>query len=153
MSNTYDTDTSTLSDEEREILAFWMKQERQEKLLSQQIKPRQSTDSPPLSFAQQRLWVVEQMADTGAAYSLSLGLRISGPLRIDVLEKSLGEILRRHEVLRSSIDLKDGEPIQLIHPPAPVQVEFTDLSKVKAEKAESKSIEKEKEIRSDRRTR
>ncbi|MCP4701327.1 MAG: amino acid adenylation domain-containing protein, partial [Gammaproteobacteria bacterium] len=81
----------------------------------------------PLSHAQQRLWFLEQMEGETAAYNVPLALRFNGALVPDVLQRSLREIVRRHESLRTVFPSTDGEPLQRIaaelNPPLPV----TDL--------------------------
>jgi amino acid adenylation domain-containing protein len=81
----------------------------------------------PLSFAQQRLWFIDQLDPGHPAYNMPGAVRLSGLLDHAVLEKSLSEIVRRHEALRTSFPLKDGGPIQFIAPPAPLDVPVTDL--------------------------
>jgi ubiquinone/menaquinone biosynthesis C-methylase UbiE/acyl carrier protein len=72
-----------------------------------------SRDVPlPLSFAQQRLWLAEQYKPGTAIYSIPVGLRLRGPLNLASLERSIQEIVRRHESLRSAILPNSGEPVQ-----------------------------------------
>src|SRR5947207_1080349 len=68
----------------------------------------------PLSFAQQRLWFLEQWEPGSPFYNIPLALRLTGPLQLSVLEQSLNELLRRHEALRTSFALREGQPVQLI---------------------------------------
>src|SRR5689334_24838147 len=68
----------------------------------------------PLSFAQQRLWFLHLLDPQTAAYNMPFALRLSGQLDISALERTLNEIVRRHEVLRTTFDALDGEPVQLI---------------------------------------
>jgi len=76
-------------------------------------------DRMPLSFAQQRLWFLEQWQPGGAVYNLSGALRIRGRLRVEILAGALAEILRRHESLRTTFPASDGEPAQIVHPASP----------------------------------
>src|SRR6185436_16137274 len=63
--------------------------------------PRRSvSEACPLSFAQQRLWVLDQLEPGNPAYNMRAALHLSGTLSIEALEHSLGEILRRHDALR-----------------------------------------------------
>ncbi|HEU4562176.1 MAG TPA: amino acid adenylation domain-containing protein, partial [Longimicrobium sp.] len=75
----------------------------------------------PLSFAQQRLWVLMQLGST-AAYNIAEAVRLTGPLDDRVLEYALTEIVRRHEPLRTRIELRDGEPVQVVLPARPVRL-------------------------------
>ncbi|HEY7415443.1 MAG TPA: condensation domain-containing protein, partial [Ktedonobacteraceae bacterium] len=63
----------------------------------------------PLSFAQQRLWLHGQLDPTGYLYVVPLALRLKGSLQVDALETSLQEIMRRHETLRTTFEMRDGE--------------------------------------------
>ncbi|HEU4556219.1 MAG TPA: amino acid adenylation domain-containing protein, partial [Longimicrobium sp.] len=70
----------------------------------------------PLSFAQQRLWFLEQMGNLGSAYHISGSLRLRGDLDRAALVRSLDRIVARHEALRTSFAMADGEPVQQIAP-------------------------------------
>ncbi|WP_146210353.1 non-ribosomal peptide synthetase, partial [Vitiosangium sp. GDMCC 1.1324] len=76
--------------------------------------PREGT--LPLSFAQQRLWFIEQFAPGGFAYNLPYVTRLKGSLDVAVLERSLSEIVRRHEALRTTFAEVEGQPVQRIAP-------------------------------------
>jgi nonribosomal peptide synthetase DhbF len=82
----------------------------------------------PLSFAQQRLWFLHQLAPTASAYNLPCTLRLTGPLDVAALEQSLDEIIRRHEALRTTFAASDEGPIQLVGPAYPVRLTRVDLS-------------------------
>ncbi|HEX2271266.1 MAG TPA: amino acid adenylation domain-containing protein, partial [Pyrinomonadaceae bacterium] len=88
-----------------------------------------SRDEPlPLSFAQQRLWFLDQLDPLSVAYNMPAVLRLIGPLQVDVFEKSLREIIRRHESLRTRFVLKDGQGRQEICEPYPLVVPVIDLT-------------------------
>ncbi len=72
--------------------------------------------SLPLSFAQQRLWFLAQLEPDNAFYNSPLALRMNGELRLEALEQTLRELLRRHEVLRTSFVIEQGKPRQVIGP-------------------------------------
>ncbi|MGA9994162.1 MAG: amino acid adenylation domain-containing protein [Pyrinomonadaceae bacterium] len=82
----------------------------------------------PLSFAQQRLWFLDQLQPDSSAYNIPSALNISGALDDKALEQSLAEILRRHEVLRTSFTVRDGQPVQVIAPYSGFTLTITDLS-------------------------
>jgi amino acid adenylation domain-containing protein len=84
----------------------------------------------PLSFAQQRLWFFQQMYPESAAYNMPLTTSLRGQLHVKHLEDALNEIIRRHEVLRTGIDLVEGEPAQLIAPSLSVSLPVLDLSEL-----------------------
>jgi amino acid adenylation domain-containing protein len=81
----------------------------------------------PLSFAQERLWFLYQMAPESPVYNLDSASRLSGPLDLAVLARSFAEVVRRHEVLRTTFGEPDGEPLQTVHPPAPFPLPLVDL--------------------------
>ncbi len=84
-------------------------------------------DDLPLSFAQQRLWFIDQLEPGNPAYNIPGAFRLRGSLRVDALEAALGEIVRRHETLRTSFTSDGGHPAQVISPPAPVRLPVKDL--------------------------
>jgi hypothetical protein len=82
----------------------------------------------PLSFAQQRLWVIDQLEPRSSAYNIPLAEVINGPLNVSALERSFNEILRRHESLRTTFKISKGQPVQVINEPRPLRLEVSDLS-------------------------
>src|SRR5262245_27256105 len=74
----------------------------------------------PTSFAQQRLWLLDQLEPNSALYSLPAALRLRGRLDVQALKSSLIEIAQRHESLRTTFDSKDGQPFQVIHATAEI---------------------------------
>ncbi|MEU6295545.1 amino acid adenylation domain-containing protein, partial [Streptomyces erythrochromogenes] len=72
----------------------------------------------PLSSAQQRLWLIDRMEGPSALYNMPLALRLSGPLDAAALELALGDLVARHEILRTLIAEHDGAPHQIVLPPA-----------------------------------
>jgi len=85
-------------------------------------------DEPlPLSFAQQRLWFLDQLEPGSTKYHVPLALRLEGDLDLRTLEASLREMARRHEVLRTTFAESDGTPSVIVHPPGPVAMEMEDL--------------------------
>ncbi|MEH2149874.1 amino acid adenylation domain-containing protein [Nostoc sp.] len=81
----------------------------------------------PLSFAQQRLWFLDQLELNSASYNLSIGLRLVGTLNVAALEQSLIEIIHRHEVLRTNFVTVDGKPLQIIQTVTNWTVTVVDL--------------------------
>ena len=80
--------------------------------LQLQRQPRQ--DVSPLSFAQQRLWFIHRMHPEAAAYNVPTAIQITGKLEIRALAWSLGEIIQRHEILRTTFTSSDEQPVQVI---------------------------------------
>ena len=81
----------------------------------------------PVSFSQQRLWILDQMTPGTAFYNLSAGIRLSFPVNILVLKKSLNEIVRRHEILRTTFTEAEGKPAQLVASSMEMELDFRDL--------------------------
>ncbi|MET0398889.1 MAG: non-ribosomal peptide synthase/polyketide synthase, partial [Longimicrobiaceae bacterium] len=81
----------------------------------------------PLSFAQQRLWVVDRLEPGGPAYNLAYALRLSGKLDPAALRASLDALVRRHETLRTTFAERDGVPVQVVHPAASAALRELDL--------------------------
>ncbi|HEX2187810.1 MAG TPA: amino acid adenylation domain-containing protein, partial [Longimicrobiaceae bacterium] len=82
----------------------------------------------PLSFAQQRLWFIDQLEPGSATYNMPSSQRLRGPLDPRVLERALGEVVRRHEALRTTFGETGGVPFQVVHPAGAARLELTDLS-------------------------
>ncbi|HEX5127576.1 MAG TPA: amino acid adenylation domain-containing protein [Rhodocyclaceae bacterium] len=93
----------------------------------------------PLSFAQQRLWFLAQMEPNDPSYNMARGLRLRGRLDISALERTLNEIVRRHESLRTTFDANDGRPTQVIAQAGPLPMPVTDLSALPHSVAESQA--------------
>jgi NRPS condensation-like uncharacterized protein len=97
------------------------------------MSPPRSTESGagdevflfPLSYAQQRMWFLDQL---GAGFKIHAAMRIEGPLEVAALERSLAEIVARHEVLRTSFGTDRGDPVQMVAPEVELRVPLLDLS-------------------------
>jgi amino acid adenylation domain-containing protein len=90
---------------------------------------RVDRDRPlPLSFAQERLWFLDQLEGGSAQYNIPAALRLGGALDVDALERALGEIVRRHESLRTVFREVDGGAVQVIVPFAGFTLPVDDLS-------------------------
>src|SRR6185369_1731319 len=90
--------------------------------------PPNALNAPaPLSFAQQRLWFLDQMEPGGSAYNIPFGILLEGPLNVGLLLAVLGEIVRRHEALRTRFEARGGDPVQVIDPPRSLALPIVDL--------------------------
>jgi amino acid adenylation domain-containing protein len=112
--------------------------------LGEQIPPmiRANRDAgwPPLSYAQQRLWFIHQLDPTSPAYNIPLGVRLTGQLDIAALEATLTEVVRRHEALRTTFAIHDGQPRQVIHQAVQWDLHITDLTTFAAREQEAQRI-------------
>lgn len=91
----------------------------------------------PLSFAQQRLWFLDQLDPDNSLYTLPLALRLAGPLQVPLLERSINALVERHETLRTVLTSDTGEPQQVIKPFAPVVLPVQDLQAQSPEEHET----------------
>ncbi|WP_071189195.1 non-ribosomal peptide synthetase [Trichormus sp. NMC-1] len=94
------------------------------------------TDNLPLSFAQQRLWFLDQLQPASSAYNLSRAVRLEGYLNIAALEQSFNEIIRRHQALRTTFISVDGEPKQVIIPEVSITLPVVNLQNLPPEERE-----------------
>jgi amino acid adenylation domain-containing protein len=94
----------------------------------------------PLSFAQQRLWFLAQLEPFSPVYNIAAALRASGPMDVATLERSLNEIVRRHESLRTSFSSVDGEPFQCIASSVSARIPLIDLTSLAETERESEAL-------------
>lgn len=123
------TRLAALSPEKRKLLERRL-QTQGKNLPSERITPRHESSRLPLSFAQQRLWFLEQLEPDRSFYNLPFTSRFSGQLAPSVIERALNEIVRRHEALRTRFVLENGEPVQLIEPELHIKLDVLDLQSV-----------------------
>jgi len=90
----------------------------------------------PLSFGQQRLWFLDQLEPNSSAYNIPGAVRLKGRLQAECLIASLAEVVRRHEVLRTTYEPLEGAPCQRIHAGAELELRFVDLSGVESSSRE-----------------
>ena len=90
----------------------------------------------PLSFAQRRLWFIEQLAPGKSAYNIPAAIRLKGPLNVVALERCLNEIVKRHEALRTTFAMVDGGPVQVIAPILTLALPVVDLRELSGDARE-----------------
>src|SRR5262245_19400220 len=105
---------------------------------SKQIRRCDRSDFIPLSFAQQRLWFLEQLEPGGSAYNLPTAVKLRGELKIDALIQTINEIVRRHEALRTCFPTLDEGPVQRIAEDSSVHLQLIDLCGLERDEAEQK---------------
>lgn len=118
-----------LSPEERELL--WLRLSRgtiKAQGVSRTIvpAPRAESGQAPLSFSQQRLWFLHQLDPTTPLYNIPVAIRIRGPLDPAALERSVNEVVRRHEAIRTTFSYIDDRPVQVITPALSVEIDCRD---------------------------
>ena len=94
------------------------------------ITPVPRDGNLPLSFAQARLWLLEQLNPDSGIYNMPAKVCLVGELNVAVLEQSINEIIRRHEVLRTSFTSVDGQPLQVIVPQVQIKIPVVDLQEL-----------------------
>ncbi|NOJ98439.1 amino acid adenylation domain-containing protein, partial [Corallococcus coralloides] len=99
-----------------------------------------SRDAPlPLSFAQQRLWFIDQMEPGTALYNVPVAVRLAGSLDVAALEQALHEVVRRHDSLRTTFEERDGQAIQVIQPALSLELGRVDLRTVDEARREAEA--------------
>ena len=105
-------------------LSRLQKQELLRKILAERRRPR----TEPASYAQERLWFIDRLEPGSAAYNMSVAWRLGGALDEAALERSLSEIVRRHEALRTTFAEMDGSLVQVVAPFGTFALPVEDLS-------------------------
>ena len=93
----------------------------------------------PLSYAQQRLWFIDQMEPGNPLYNIPSAIRLRGNLDVTALEQSLNEIVRRHETLRTNLITEQGQPVQVVAPVRPLKLEVIDLEPLSVTERETEA--------------
>jgi amino acid adenylation domain-containing protein len=100
---------------------------RSENTSLEQIARRKENGHAPLSFAQERVWILDQFQPGNIAYNVFRPIPFSGPLDLAVLKRSLDQLVERHETLRTIFPLEDGRPVQFILPSLNLELRVKDL--------------------------
>jgi amino acid adenylation domain-containing protein len=127
---------SNLSPEKRAMLELLLRGEYADTSQTETI-PRRPEGSNPLSFAQQRLWFLDQLEPNSPLYNLPHGVRLSGALDIPALERGFNALVERHEILRITFAVIDGNPVQLIGPRLTLALPVMDLEALPQEEREA----------------
>jgi amino acid adenylation domain-containing protein len=93
----------------------------------------------PLSYSQQRMWFFEQLSSGTSAFNIASGVRLSGSLNAAALEQTFGELMRRHEGLRTVFPEVNGEPKQVIQPPRRFNLPVADLRRLSPSEREAQA--------------
>src|SRR5215212_2808233 len=99
------------------------------RILLDQLLRRKASEPKhfPASFAQERLWFLDQLQPGSSTYNVPAVLPLNFPVNLAALEQSLNEIVRRHEVLRTTFAMVDGQPMQVIAPVLPIGLRVVEL--------------------------
>jgi amino acid adenylation domain-containing protein/non-ribosomal peptide synthase protein (TIGR01720 family) len=118
-----------------EILAFLQDTANSARI---QIQPAPRDRELPLSFAQQRLWFINELEPHSSTYNMSEAIRLTGQLDLVSFERTLQEIIRRHEALRTNFISHNGQPIQVIQQNSSWQMALIDLQDLPTSEREAK---------------
>jgi amino acid adenylation domain-containing protein len=97
--------------------------------------PQERGNTVSLSYAQERLWFLDQLGLVGPAYNATMALRLEGKLNLGALERSFGELIRRHESLRTHFESIAGSPVQVVTPRGSFALEVRDISGAERDQA------------------
>jgi Condensation domain/AMP-binding enzyme len=121
-----------LSPERRLLLQLLLKEKEGDVSQATIIPRRRESGHLPLSFAQERLWFLDQLETGNSFYNMPAAIRLSGKLNIEALKQTLDELMRRHEALRAAFVSRAGQPAQFIAQSLRLSPLFIDLSKYPA---------------------
>ncbi|MEH2104792.1 amino acid adenylation domain-containing protein [Nostoc sp.] len=134
-----------LSPEKRELVLQKLKKQQQSPQHNGKLTPPLTSvsreQSLPLSFAQQRLWFLDQLEGENCVYNVPFFWQINGFLNISALEQAITEIVQRHEVLRTSFCVIDESPIQVIHAHPQLTMQVRDWRQLTEENQLSKATQ------------
>ena len=116
-----------LSGKKRAILEALLREQGIREAKSERILRRTQSGPARLSFSQQRLWFLDQLEPESPLYNIHVAVNVSGSLNVHVLHQSIGEILRRHEVLRTTFAVIDGRPVQVIDRTTTFKLPVSDM--------------------------
>ena len=125
-----------------ELIEFLQSIQKSGHSLFSPIKHISNSNTAPVSFSQQRLWFLDQFDPGNTAYTIMIVLKLDGTVDSAALGKTLNEIVRRHESLRTTFSIeKDGSPIQMIHSFSPQELPVHDLTHLPESEKEFESID------------
>jgi Condensation domain len=130
-----------LSPEQRDLLVLLLNKKKRAAGVRRSVMTRsRETDTFPLSFAQRRLWLLSQLQPDNAVNNMGGGVRTSGKLNHRALERTLREIVSRHEALRTTFKQIDGEPVQVISPKQTFSLPRFSLERLPAVRGEEEAM-------------
>jgi amino acid adenylation domain-containing protein/non-ribosomal peptide synthase protein (TIGR01720 family) len=123
-------------------LAHIVEEARQQEVRPQALplQPMKRNQTIPLSFSQEQLWFLQQLAAEESVYNEPCTIRLKGAINVDALEKALNEIIKRHESLRTRFLTVDGQPVQVIDPPDTFNLAVVDLREFPQEQREAEAL-------------
>jgi amino acid adenylation domain-containing protein len=136
------TQLAALPPKKRELLLRRLKKRADSatNLKMQTIPARSGDGDLPLSFSQERLWLLDQIEPDSPAYNLVRAVKLEGMLNAFALERSFNELIRRHESLRTSFHVVDGRPVQVIDPNLIISLPVIDLQRLSESEREAEVL-------------
>lgn len=131
---------ANLSPEQLELLSRRLQRENRAALQAQPITRRSNSHALPLSFAQQRIWFIDQWEPGSAAYNVPAAIHLKGHVNVLTLGQSLNAVVARHEALRTRFVVDDERPTQVIAPAAGLEIRVVNLREVPEREELSKRL-------------
>ncbi|WP_341529456.1 amino acid adenylation domain-containing protein [Nostoc sp. UHCC 0302] len=116
-----------IQERKTEIIEFLKATNRTNNHIFKPLSPISRSGNLPLSFAQQRLWFLDQLIPNNPFYNIPIALHLTGLLNKAALEQTFNEIVRRHEALRTTFVIQSGQPVQVINPKLTITLPIIDL--------------------------
>ena len=108
-----------------------------EEVTGARICKRKQSEFAPLSYAQERLWVLQQLDPQNPTYNISVRVQLSGQLHVETLVQALDEVIRRHEILRTTFAVIDDYPAQIVGPAPTHSLSVKDVTHLPMEEREA----------------
>ncbi len=128
-----------ISHKKAEIISFLKAANRTSSFTPTPIVPMGRDGNQPLSFAQQRLWFLDQLVPNNPFYNVPAALRLTGSLNLRALQQTFNEIVRRHEALRTTLAVVSGQPVQRIAAAFHLQINVVDLRNLPKESRQTEA--------------
>jgi len=139
-SSSKDLSLSDMSDARRRLLDEYLLGAARHLLISPHTIARRPSNNPPrVSFAQERLWFLDQLMPGSPVFNVPLAVRLPTAIDQQILEKSINEIIRRHEVLRTTFTTVNGEPVPVVSTELKVPLQVFDLTELSSEEFEARA--------------
>ena len=132
-------ETLQISEHKRKLLEEYLLL-RHDGISAAPVPRRDPAATAPLTLSQQQVWLHAQLAPNTPVYNEPFTVHRTGPLDVEILEKSFTEIIRRHEAWRTSFPMLDGQPVQLVHPPFAVTIPVVDLRNLPVAERETEAL-------------
>ena len=128
-----------ISQKKAEIISFLKAANRTSSFTPTPIVPMGRDGNLPLSFAQQRLWFLDQLVPNNPFYNVPAALRLTGSLNFSALQQTFNEIVRRHEALRTTLAVVSGQPVQRIAAAFHLPINVVDLRNLPKESRQTEA--------------